>query len=74
MGIDLKQGGRGVNKSKKDSRSSNVYLRLLIKVRYFICSFTPFWPEELKLNSTKWCLKDSINLECKDTLSLFLDS
>lgn len=33
MGIDLKQGGRGVNKSKKDTRSNNVYLRLLIKVR-----------------------------------------
>ena len=32
MGIDLAAGGRILNKSKKESRSVNVYLRLLIKV------------------------------------------
>ena len=32
MGIDLKAGGRIINKSKKETRTVNVYLRLLIKV------------------------------------------
>jgi hypothetical protein len=32
MGIDLKAGGRIINKSKKESKTVNVYLRLLIKV------------------------------------------
>ena len=32
MGIDLQQGGRNKNRSHKESRSENIYLRLLIKV------------------------------------------
>ena len=53
MGIDLKAGGRIVNKSKKESRSVNVYLRLLIKVNININSFIHSYQEELKLNLIK---------------------
>jgi hypothetical protein len=53
MGIDLKAGGRIVNKSKKESRTVNVYLRLLIKVNININSFIHSYLEELKLNLIK---------------------
>ena len=55
MGIDLAKGGRGVNKSKKLSRSSDVYLNLLVKVTYLIFSFILSSPEELRRNSIKLC-------------------
>lgn len=34
MGIDLARGGRGVNKSKKVSKSTDAYMKLLIKVLF----------------------------------------
>jgi large subunit ribosomal protein L18e len=36
MGIDLDKGGRGKNRSKKESRSSDLYLKLLIKLFKFL--------------------------------------
>jgi len=54
MGIDLKQGGRLLNKSKKESRTENVYLRLLIKVLGDIFSYILSYREEPRQNSTKW--------------------
>jgi hypothetical protein len=33
MGIDLDKGGRGKNRSLKQSKSTDVYVKLLIKVK-----------------------------------------
>ena len=36
MGIDLKAGGRTPNKNKKDTKSTNLYLHLLIRLYRFL--------------------------------------
>jgi len=36
MGIDLDKGGRGKNKSFKVSKSTDIYLKLLIKLFTFL--------------------------------------
>lgn len=53
MGIDLKQGGRLLNKSKKESRTENVYLRLLIKVSWINLSYIHSYQEEPRRSSIK---------------------
>ena len=71
MGIDLKAGGRIVNKSKKESRTLNVYLRLLIKVKIKFNSYIHSYQEELRPNLMKLFLKDLNNQESNVILCLY---
>ena len=42
MGIDLDKGGRGKSRNERKTRTTDVYLKLLIKVQIFKFSFTLF--------------------------------
>ncbi len=53
MGIDLDKGGRGKSRSEKKTKTTDVYLKLLIKVLIFKLSFIHFWQEELIANLIK---------------------
>ena len=61
MGIDLIRGGRIPNRGRRDTKSSNTYLKTLIKVHLIKCSFIHSYREELILNLTQQSTKDSIN-------------
>ena len=61
MGIDLIRGGRIPNRGRRDTRSSNTYLKTLIKVNLIKCSFIHSYREELILNLIQRSTKDSIN-------------
>lgn len=45
MGIDLIRGGRIPNRGFKKTKSSNAYIKTLIKVSSFLFSSTPSSPE-----------------------------
>ena len=68
MGIDLDKGGRGKSRNSRNTRTTDVYLKLLIKVFFINFSFILSYQEELKVNSTKLYLKDFKNQESKDIL------
>jgi len=63
MGIDLIRGGRIANRGFRTTKSTNNYLKSLIKVTTHLLSSTPSYQEELMPNSTKLYTKDSINLD-----------
>lgn len=63
MGIDLIRGGRIANRGFRTTKSSNSYLKSLIKVHSKLCSFIHFCQEELRLNLIKLSTKGSINLD-----------
>jgi len=61
MGIDLIRGGRIANRGFRTTKSTNNYLKSLIKVINLSFSFTPSYQEEPKPNSMKLFTKDSIS-------------
>jgi hypothetical protein len=61
MGIDLIRGGRIPNRGRRDTKTSNTYLKTLIKVYLFKCSFIHFYQEEQIPNSTRPFIRDLIN-------------
>jgi len=69
MGIDLIRGGRIANRGFRKTKSSNAYLKTLIKVVSFQLSYTVFLLEELMPNSIRLSIKDSINQGLTDTQS-----
>lgn len=69
MAIDLIRGGRTPSRGFKATKSSNCYLKSLIKVHLERLSFTPSWAEEPNPNSIKLYIKDSINPDSIDTQS-----
>jgi hypothetical protein len=66
MGIDLLRGGRTANRNRRETKSSNAYLRLLIKVNSVSFSYMLSSPEEQIAHSTKLSLEDSTNQDSID--------
>ena len=58
MGIDLIRGGRIANRGFRTTKSSNNYLKSLIKVHQLLFSSTHSLREELILSSIKLFIKD----------------
>ena len=61
MAIDLIRGGRNTNRGFKKTKSSNAYLKTLIKVKLYSFSFMPSCQEEPTPNSITQSIRDSIN-------------
>ena len=68
MGIDLIRGGRIANRGNRKTKSSNSYLRSLIKVTIHSFRFILTCPERQTTNSIKSSIKDSINHVLTDIL------
>jgi|LakMenE18May11ns_1017448.scaffolds.fasta_scaffold9804216_1 hypothetical protein len=66
MGIDLIRGGRIANRGFRATKSSNAYLKSLIKVKKHLCSSIPSLPEGLSLNSIRLYTRDSTNRDLPD--------
>lgn len=62
MGIDLIRGGRIANRGFRTTKSSNSYLKTLIRVPHLSFSSTPSSPEEPNLSSTRSSTSDSTSL------------
>lgn len=60
MGIDLIRGGRIANRGFRTTKSSNSYLKSLIKVLHKLQSFTPSSPDEPNPSLMKLSIRDSI--------------
>lgn len=74
MAIDLIRGGRIPNRGFKPTKSSNTYLKTLIKVSSIDkLSFMHSWAEELLPDLIKLSISDLINLDSIDILSLSLE-
>lgn len=69
MGIDLIRGGRIANRGFKKTKSSNAYIKTLIKVFNSLFSFTLSFQEEHNLDSIKLFTNDLINQDLIDILS-----
>ena len=69
MGIDLIRGGRIANRGFRATKSSNSYLKSLIKVPIKQRSFTPSSPEEPNPSSMRWSTRDSTKHAWTDTPS-----
>jgi hypothetical protein len=74
MGIDLLRGGRTANRNRRETKSSNAYLKLLIKVLIMLFSFILSSPEEQIAHSTKLFLEDSTNQDSIDIHFHFQES
>lgn len=79
MAIDLLRGGRTANRGFKATKTTNSYLKTLIKVHLKLFSFILSWIEELSLNSIKLSIKDLTNQDsidilshCQESLELYL--
>ena len=71
MAIDLIRGGRIANRGFKPTKSSNSYLKTLIKVAHFLLSFTPSSIVEPHPSSTESSTKGLISPGLIDILSLY---
>ena len=72
MAIDLIRGGRIASRGIRKTKSTNSYIKTLIKVFYsFIFSFIHSYREELNLNSIQLCTKDLTKQDLIDILFLF---
>ena len=70
MAIDLIRGGRIANRGIRTTKSSNAYLKTLIKVpSIIILSSTPSWTGEPTPSSIKPSIRDSTNRGLIDTPS-----
>ena len=74
MGIDLIRGGRIPNRGFKKTKSTNQYLKTLIKVSILSFSFIHSFPEEHNQGSTQQSIKDSTNQDSIDILFQFRES
>lgn len=68
MGIDLIRGGRIANRGFRTTKSSNNYLKSLIKVHIPSRSFTLSCKEELIPNLIKLFIRDSTSQDLTDIL------
>jgi hypothetical protein len=67
MGIDLIRGGRIANRGIRTTKTTNSYIKTLIKVFFnYKLSFIHFYQEELNQVSTQQFIKDLINLDLID--------
>lgn len=71
MGIDLIRGGRIANRGFRTTKSSNSYLKSLIKVPFSSFSSTPSSPAGLKASSTRSSIRDLTSPVSTDTPSPF---
>lgn len=62
MGIDLIRGGRIASRGFRTTKSSNSYLKTLIRVPHISCSSTPSSPEEPSPSSMRSSTSDSTSL------------
>ena len=62
MGIDLIRGGRIASRGFRTTKSSNSYLKTLIRVPHSSCSSTPSSPEEPSPSSMRSSTSDSTSL------------
>lgn len=75
MAIDLIRGGRIANRGIRKTKTSNGYIKTLIKVFYsFILSFIHSYPEELNPDSIQQSIKDLINQDLIDIQFLSQES
>jgi hypothetical protein len=67
MGIDLIRGGRIANRGIRTTKTTNSYIKTLIKVFFnYKLSFIHSYQEELNQVSTQQFIKDLINLDLID--------
>ena len=69
MGIDLIRGGRIANRGARKTKSSNSYLKGLIRVPVVLVSSIPSFPAGLMPSSTKSSTRGSTSQDSIDTPS-----